>query len=645
MKRLIGLMLEDLKSKLGMIAAVWYSMGMLCLVFSLKNTIPAGEVRSLYIGPGNSSFFVLTIVFGILMGAGAFRFLGSESRTDLYLALPFTRQQLFGVSWLNNLLIFAVPLVVCRVLFFQISVAMGYSQYVDGKLCVGMGCLVPTLGFLFVMGLSMLACLLAQKNGYRIGLLLLFLLGPDMFLKQVEKLLGAMVPSFYRSTFLETLKGYLSPITLLSRAAGVQEYADGAYWILEEHRPYILALAGAFLLLTVLCLLIFWIRPAERINAMFTFRPVEYFVRYGCMVLAGLWFVNGFQAFSFYGFSTALAGIAVLFGVPVLHGLLNMILAFDARKFVSAKWHLLAEIVVMALVLGLFSVWGKSNEQMPAAEKIESIAVALPALASGGNGEEALEQMKMEGDALSDVYEWIQFICGEKGREEDSYELLVKYELQDGGSKYCRYWLPGYALATFDEIFTKEGYKRGTYAALRLDRVKYVEVQWTNGVEEYTLDLKEEERQTLLKAYQEDLEKLTFAKIRQRTPLGRLTFASTKNQGDIVGYLYPGFSKTLQVLSHYGIDGKKRIEDYEIARIVVDRYLLKDGLLYRVRYLADQKTMTDPQQIKALAKELSAEELCVDELLHRHDQNAEYTVYYRDSAGQTVRSVKCLKGL
>lgn len=644
MKRLIGLMLEDLKSKLGMIAAVWYSMGMLCLVFSLKRTIPAGEVRSLYVGPGNSSFFVLTIVFGILIGAGAFRFLGSEPGTDLYLSLPFTRQQLFGVSWLNNFMIFAVPLVVCRVLFFQISVAMGYIQYVDGLLSVGMGCLVPALGFLFVMGLSMLACLLAQNNGYRLGLFLLFVVGPDMFLKQVEKLLGAMVPSFYRSRFLETLKTYLSPVTLLSRATGVQEYMDGAFWIFEEHRSYIFALAGVALLLTVLCLAIFSICPAERIKGMFTFQFAEYFMRYGCLVLAGLWLVNGLQTFAFSGFSVALAGIAVLFGVPVLHGLLNMILAFDARKFVSAKWHLMSEMVVMVLVLGLFSMLGSRSERMPAAEKIESMAVTLPALASGGNSEEALEEMKIEGDALSDVYEWIGFICGEKGREKDSYELLVKYELLDGGSKYCRYWIPGYALATFDEIFTKEGYKRGTYAALRMDSVKYYEVQWTNGVEEYTLDLEEQERQMLLKAYQEDLDKLTFAEIRQRTPLGRLTFASTKNQGDVVGYLYPGFSKTMQVLSHYGIDMRKKIDDYQITRIVVDRYMLKDGLLYHVRYLADQQTMTDPQQIKEVAKELSIEELCVDEQLNRHDRNTEYTVYYRDSAGQTVRSVKCLKG-
>ena len=73
MKRFKGLVWEDLKSKLGMVAAAWYSMGMFCFVFSMKTTIPTGEVRSLYVGPGNTSFFAVMVLFGILMGAGAFR--------------------------------------------------------------------------------------------------------------------------------------------------------------------------------------------------------------------------------------------------------------------------------------------------------------------------------------------------------------------------------------------------------------------------------------------------------------------------------------------------------------------------------------------------------------------------------------------
>ena len=230
MKRFTGLLREDLKRKLGMIAAAWYSMGMLCLVFSMKTTVPTGEVRSLYVGPGNTSFFAVMVLFGILMGAGAFRFLRSEPETDLYFGLPFTRPQLFMAGWVNNLLIFAVPLMVCRLLFFQISLAMGYSRYEESILSVRMGCLVPILGFLFMMGLSMLAYLLAQNTGCRIGLLALFLLGPDAGIRLIEKLLGMMVPSFYRSEVLEMMKEYLSPLSLLLRSTGVQEYADGSYF-------------------------------------------------------------------------------------------------------------------------------------------------------------------------------------------------------------------------------------------------------------------------------------------------------------------------------------------------------------------------------------------------------------------------------
>lgn len=57
-KIVLGLWREDLKSKLWMIVAVWYLMGMLCLLFSAKMTIPEGEVRSLYVGPGNTSFLL-----------------------------------------------------------------------------------------------------------------------------------------------------------------------------------------------------------------------------------------------------------------------------------------------------------------------------------------------------------------------------------------------------------------------------------------------------------------------------------------------------------------------------------------------------------------------------------------------------------
>ena len=44
----------------------------------------------------------------------------------------------------------------------------------------------------------------------------------------------------------------------------------------------------------------------------------------------------------------------------------------------------------------------------------------------------------------------------------------------------------------FGEIFNGEEFKEGTYAALRLDSLKYYEIRWSNGMETYTLDLTKE---------------------------------------------------------------------------------------------------------------------------------------------------------
>lgn len=83
-KRFLGLLKENLKSKLWMIVAVWYVFSMFCLLFSTKMTIPTGEVRSLYVGAGNTSFFAGMLFFGVLMGAGSFRYLYSQQKADLF---------------------------------------------------------------------------------------------------------------------------------------------------------------------------------------------------------------------------------------------------------------------------------------------------------------------------------------------------------------------------------------------------------------------------------------------------------------------------------------------------------------------------------------------------------------------------------
>lgn len=645
MKRFLGLVLEDLKNKLWLAVVSWYVFGMFCLLFSTKTTLPVGEVRSLYVGAGNTSFFVAMLLLGILMGALAFQYLYSEKKSDLYFSLPFSRGQLFWAGYLSNVLIFSVPAIVCKLLFFRISLSMGYCQYEDSVSSVLISCLFLVLGFLMVMNLAMLAFFLAQNAGYMLGLLVLFFFGPAWGVKLIESMLGVFIPSFYRSDIVDMWKGYLAPLSLLAHGSGVNEYVDSAYWDIGSHLPYIEYLAALALVLSILNFLVFVKRPVERKNGVFTFRWVEWLVRYGCTILALLWLADLFQIFVVEGFSPMPAVVGAILFLPLVHGLLNAVIAFDARKFVSEGKHLLAELLAAGLVIGVFVFIGKQQAQMPKLEQIDSIALAITAQKSGDDPETVLANMRLTGEELETAYDLISF-CEEKVEQPgESYDVLVKYELKNGQKQYRNCKVPLYLVSEFKNIYAGEEFKKGTYAVLRMEGLKYYEVRWSNGLESYTLDLDEEERTKLWEAYKDDMEELTFFDICLDNPVGVFTFASTKNQGDVAGYIYPDFRNVNSLLQEYGIDGKKRVSDYEVTKIVVDKYLFSQGLLYDARYLEAEKTITDPKKIAEMSQDLFPEEFCVDYLLNGVDFDTEYTVYYRDSMGKTVNSVKCLAGM
>ncbi|MBD5540997.1 MAG: hypothetical protein HDR00_07355 [Lachnospiraceae bacterium] len=645
-KMFAGLLKEDLKGKLWLVLLTWYGLGMFCLLFAAKITIPAGEARSLYVGAGNTSFFTAMIIFGILMGIMSFPYLYSQKKADLYFSLPFSRNQLFLAGCCNNFLIFSIPLVVCKLIFFRLSLSMGYCKYEDSALSVWMSCIVLIAGWMLLNNLSMLSAFLTQNAGYMGGLLILFLFGPDWGFWLVEKMMKICIPTFYRSERLEWLKGYFSPFSLLKNAAGIDKYVDGSLWNPEEHMPYILFLAVAVVFLTILNAMIFSKRPVERRSRMFSFRVAEWIVRYICVFLAVLWFVGLFQIFAWGTFSPELAVFAIICGVPLVHGLLNALIACDIKKFVSGKWHLLAELVLMFAVLGVFVAGGRNAGAFPDKEKIVSMGVDLTALGSGDEPEEVLLNMNLTDGELSEAYEWVLANCvnGEslEGTGIDNYELLVKCRLKNGGAKYYKYEIPWYYVDEFGEIFKGEEFKEGMYAVLRLDSLKYYEISWSNGLETYMLDLNEEERQALWEIYRADFMKLAFSDIREQTPIGCLTFCSTKNQGDAIGYIYPCFTEVLEALSEYGIDGDKTIADYPINKIVIDKYLTTQGILYDVRYLEWEKETTDEGYIGELAKELYYKDFCVDYLLNNKNTAMEITVYYRDSSGKTVNRISCM---
>lgn len=643
-----GLLKEDLKNKLWLVLITWYVFGMFCFLFATKATIPAGEVRSLYVGAGNTSFFAAMLILGVLMGITAFPYLYSGKKADLYFSLPFSRNQLFLAGCINNLLIFSFPLVICKQLFFKLSLSMGYCEYEDSAGSVWAGCMVLILGFLFINALSMLSVLVTRHTGYACGVLLLFLFGPSWGFHLGEKMMKICIPAFYRSELLERIRGYLSPTALLLNAAGIEAYADGAFWDIHAHLSYILFLAGAVVVLMILNGMVFQRRPVERGRRMFSFRLAEWGVRYVCVLLAAFWIISSLQGIPWGGFSIGLAVFGIVCSVPLIHGLLNAVLSFNIKKFVSGKWHLLLEFLFVFLVTGVFFFWGKGEGNLPAKEETESMAVVLTALGSGDEPEEILSRMDLTGEELSKAWDFIEENCvdasslSDSETETETCDLLVKCQLKDGRAKYYKYKVLPFMTDGFGEVFNGKAFKEGTYGVFSLDSLKYYEIRWSNGLETYTLYLDDEEKQRLWETYKEDFMALTFSDLREQVPIGSFTFCSTKNQGEVTGYIYPGFTGVLKALSAYGIDGEKTIKDYPVRQIVIDKYLVTEGLLYDVRYLGWKKEITDPDVIAGLVEGLCYQDFCRDYQLNDRDVSMEITLYYQDSAGKTVNSIPCM---
>ncbi len=642
LKMFKNLLIEDLKSRLWVVFLVWYILGMLCLLLATKASIPPGEPRSLYVGPGNTSFFYASLLIGFVCGAAGFSYLLSDKKADLLFSLPFSRSQLFSASYLNSFFIFAVPYIFCKILFLRISVSMGYTKYSEAAAGMGWGCIIVILGYLFILNLVILAVLLAQNWGYALGIALLLLFFPRFVIYVINQVLNTFFLSYYKSEILTKLLEHLDPIMLYRKAAGLEEYADLFNWSVKPHLSYILVLAIYTIIFSIVNYLIFCSHPVERNGRMLTFKISEHILRYFCIVPAVIWIVCKLQALALHGSSIVLAAIGILFGTLVMHGMINIILSFNAKRIAAERIKLLIEIFCISVLFCALWGTGRVKTKMPELQEIDSMAIAFLPIDSGNDADTVLEQMQLEGACMERAFNWVK---GNRTDEvSDSYEVLIKYEKKNGISQYRRYYIDGTAINDFNNIYQSEMYKKGVYPVLMLDSLHNYDIEWSNGMESYVLDLNEQEKQTLWNAYKEDLIRLSIQDIKNMVPIGRLTFKSTKGRDDRTGYIYANFTGTINQLESYGIEAEKSISDYQIIKVIAEHYKVTYELLYSCKAIDWQNVITDKEAIEELAPGIFCEEFCVDNELNEKNKLLHLIVYYRDSAGRTFRTVNCRTG-
>jgi ABC-2 type transport system permease protein len=140
-----------------------------------------------------------------------------------------------------------------------------------------------------------------------------------------------------------------------------------------------------------------------------------------------------------------------------------------------------------------------------------------------------------------------------------------------------------------------------------------------DGTESYSLALPGTEKQEFLSTYMEELKTLTLDEVKDNEPLASLIFEY--NTYDVRSYyIYPSFTKTLELLKKYGFDTSKKVNPEEIRRISVTDYSPKyeqvtvNGIISTSRAKDNyvEETYSDQEQIAQIMPNLISRDYFYD---------------------------------
>ena len=260
--------------------------------------------------PFSTAGLLLSAVIGLLSAWLLFSWLFRASTSNFYAALPVRRETLFFSNLSVGLVMVTLVNLFIALCSFLITVSHGCPMFIP---CMAVFA-VSTLSFLGFYGFAVFLSVVIGQSAAMPAVYVILNFASAIVYYAVEALNETFVYGMnvwwedrYSSFFYK-----LSPIYYI----GVSGYSiwpthfaesvDGKYWFSYDGGAiaYVLALAGAGIVLTVLALLLFRHREMERsgdVIAVRALRPVFLFCfSLGCGVVFA-WFVSSMQSTSLYG--------------------------------------------------------------------------------------------------------------------------------------------------------------------------------------------------------------------------------------------------------------------------------------------------------------------------------------------------------
>lgn len=545
-----------------------------------RGTIAAMNVGHdvLGISKGVTVFFVT--LGGILCAVEGFSWLHSRKKTDMYLSQPITAGRRFAITYLNGVLLYFVPYLVSLLLALLVLAGAGVCS---GVLLVEVlfTVVAALVYFLAVYNLALIAVMISGKMSMTGFFVLMGFSYDIVFRTMIEGYYNSYFSTYYSQA--NEAAQYLSPtMRMLSTLSGVGAllHQEGLTLtagdvLRNEILPMLSGLGILLLEAAVFGALAYYCyqkRPMEAASSAVAFPALKSPIKAVLIVLSGLLASICFcEVASSYDFFAAAPGLVI--GVLFAQAVMEIIYEGDIRAFARHKVSFMVGAAA-ALCIYLFFALDISGYDtwVPSEKQVESAAIEIqftnkyriPKLDDEGemtwDDRKSSPLYRMKLTDVSGVLSLAEDGMGKNAanlkRDTSEQEFLycvVKYDMKNGGVKYREFFIDYEQEKTvLDILFANEEYKEGANQVLsaQMDRIfEKSRAYYNNGLQEK--EIVDKDVFALMRAYQEDVRKMSFSDVKDTLPCGSLLLRY-KGRDEIENTLeypvFPSYTKTAKYL-------------------------------------------------------------------------------------------------
>lgn len=544
----------------------------------------------------NNPFFTLALILlAITCAVSGYAFLHQPKSVDFYHGFPLKRTQWFTISYISGLLIYLITYLLaslCTLLTASFKGILVSTNFVPSILAI----LGNILGFLILYHTAILAMMLTgQLVAGALAACVLIVYG-----FMLETLFSGLI-----STFLHT---HFSPVYS-------QYYTTASTLMTEESLSNLLSPLGIFTLLTrisvpgipMLILFLYAIiiaatlwfaartlyqkRALECAGNALAYPKTASFIKVLIVIPTAL-FIGLYAGSFYYGTGTKWIIFISILTAILLCGIIEFIYSRDLSQLFRRKWSSLISILAVIGILAVmrfdlfhYDTW------LPDKEKLESMSFysdsyseyfqypavnpdmdtstfvntqyyTLYADDAQQTDFSAIYALAKEGIHNHDL----GFTSDRLYQEgmEDFISIVIRYNQTNGKTAYRSYLVEKNSLLKCLESLSKsEQYRKDLFPAFHIKSSEIESINISDLLTHTPLQLTEEQKDSLLKAYQKDLLQVDISDMHNTCSIGSFSFqmkptgnsaADTENYTNQISslYIYSTYKNTLNLLREYG---------------------------------------------------------------------------------------------